>query len=493
MYYGGLHARINHLYDCNCDDCKNNAGHIHLAAGDNPFKAVLTAAKNALKHLFSKGSYSPEDLDDKEYKKLIDETYNVFNRAIADNDIPDRMRQVLESDAFLFGGLKAHAQLSEAFSLIKDGKIKSWSEIEHEFDKLNDTYNRNWLQAEYNFAVNSAQQAANWANTDPDGRYNLQYRTALDEKVREEHAALEGITLPKEDNFWNHYYPPNGWNCRCTAVEVRKSKYEESDSEKAIEKGEAATSKIGKDGKNRLEIFRFNPGKEEKLFPPKHPYGKVKGAKIAQKSIEEIEQKKGFIPEKIKDYEKELNIKADPKIFEYLQKETPLYTEHPGGIKGTGAFYEPNKNYVHIPIDQRRKNSPWYAKAVVHHEYGHAIDWQLGIKESKEVKDLMDKYRKGLDFKKVDERLINFHKWGLKRMNYDLLEQVGACRDALMSLNTNYGRGHELSYWEIKGNKEAEFIAHAFENTFSGNKVFKKVMPELYKESAKLIKSFKPK
>lgn len=251
----------------------SNGLHFHnLAAGDKLFKEVLNAAKSALKHLFAMGSYSPEDLKKKEYRKLIDETYKVFERAIADNDIPDRMRQALESDAFLFGGLKAHAQLSEAFSMIKDGHIKSWSEIEHEFDKLNDTYNRYWLQAEYNFAVNASQQAANWANTDPDGRYNLQYRTALDEKVREEHAALEGITLPKEDEFWSKFYPPNGWNCRCTAVEVRKSKYAESDAEEAMKKGEAATSQIGKDGKNRLEIFRFNPGQEEKLFPPEHPY-----------------------------------------------------------------------------------------------------------------------------------------------------------------------------------------------------------------------------
>jgi len=120
--------------------------------------------------------------------------------------------------------------------------------------------------------VNASQQAANWANTDPDGRYNLQYRTALDEKVREQHQALEGITLPKENEFWDKFYPPNGWNCRCTVVEVRKSKYAESDAEEAMKKGEAATSQIGKDGKNRLEIFRFNPGKEEKLFPSKHPY-----------------------------------------------------------------------------------------------------------------------------------------------------------------------------------------------------------------------------
>lgn len=246
-----------------------------MAAGEKNtfFKDVLKAAENAFKHLHSKGSYKAGDITEEPYQKLIDETYKVFNSAIKDNDIPLEMMSALQSDAFLFGGLKTHAQLLEANSLLtKDGRVKSYRELEHEFTKLNVEYNQNYLEAEYQFAVNSAQMAANWAALDEDGRYNLQYRTASDDRVRPEHAELEGITLPKEDDFWLEYYPPNGWNCRCTVVEVRKSKYEESDSAKALESGEKATTKIGKDGKNRLEIFRFNPGKEEKLFPPKHPY-----------------------------------------------------------------------------------------------------------------------------------------------------------------------------------------------------------------------------
>ncbi len=260
-----------------------------MAAGEKNtfFKDVLKAAENAFKYLHSKGSYKAEDITEKPYQKLIDETYKVFNSAIKDNDIPPEMMSALQSDAFLFGGLKTHAQLLEANSLLtKDGRVKSFKELEHEFTKLNVEYNQNYLEAEYQFAVNSAQMAANWAALDEDGRYNLQYRTASDDRVRPEHAELEGITLPKEDDFWLEYYPPNGWNCRCTVVEVRKSKYEESDSAKALESGEKATTKIGKDGKNRLEIFRFNPGKEEKLFPPKHPYNKLKGAETVKDNLD---------------------------------------------------------------------------------------------------------------------------------------------------------------------------------------------------------------
>lgn len=50
--------------------------------------------------------------------------------------------------------------------------------------------------------------------------WGYKYVTTGDERVREEHAVLEGVTLPKDDPFWKRYYPPNGWSCRCQVIPV---------------------------------------------------------------------------------------------------------------------------------------------------------------------------------------------------------------------------------------------------------------------------------
>lgn len=48
--------------------------------------------------------------------------------------------------------------------------------------------------------------------------WGYKYVTVGDVRVRPEHARLEGVTLPKDDPFWQRYYPPNGWSCRCQAI-----------------------------------------------------------------------------------------------------------------------------------------------------------------------------------------------------------------------------------------------------------------------------------
>ncbi|MBS1535324.1 MAG: hypothetical protein JST78_09620 [Bacteroidetes bacterium] len=299
-----MHLSVQSIYDCQCDECVELPKQLNLALGDK-FKSVLKAGEKAFKKLHSNGKYNADDLKtEKEYQDLIKETFKAFDMAITDNDMPEGMTRALQSDAFLFGQLKTHAQLFEASKLLlkDDGTLKTYSELSNDFNKLNVQYNETYLNSEYQFAVSSSQMAAKWSDLGSEDRYYLQYRTAKDERVRASHQVLADITLPKTDSFWISYYPPNGWNCRCTAIEVLQSKYTASDSVDSINKGEAATTQIDKNGKNRLEMFRFNPGAQKIVFPPKHPYHKVAGSnalKMQKESPSTINLKdfiKGDIP-----------------------------------------------------------------------------------------------------------------------------------------------------------------------------------------------------
>ncbi len=207
---------------------------------------------------------------------MVRETYRIIRKAmdkgVADNVIPAAMARKLDNSAFLFSGFKTAQELKEASLLLreKDGTVKGFSRFLTDIRRIDANYNVRYLEAEYNFAVSSAQMAASWAEVSQDGdRYNLQYRTAGDDHVREEHRALNDVTLPPSNDFWRYYYPPNDWNCRCTAVQVLKGKYPTSDDKQAIQAGDRMTDTPKK------RIFRFNPGIDGQLFPPKHPYYKL--------------------------------------------------------------------------------------------------------------------------------------------------------------------------------------------------------------------------
>lgn len=181
----------------------------------------------------------------------------------------EAMRRRLTRSNYIFSGMKAFHELHEAFPSLLDenGNRKPFEQFLNDVQSINATYNSNYLRAEYNFVAGSAEMAARWESFMEDGdRYNLQYRTQRDDKVRPEHAALDRVTLPMSDSFWEEFYPPNGWNCRCTVVQVRKSKYPATSHDEAMRLGDEALQR------DTNGIFRFNAGKEQKSVPDYNPY-----------------------------------------------------------------------------------------------------------------------------------------------------------------------------------------------------------------------------
>lgn len=197
----------------------------------------------------------------------------------------------------------------------------------------------------------------------------------------------------------------------------------------------------------------------------------------------------------------------------------------------TGSYSSFFGDLVHIAGKKRGKSSPWECKSVIYHEYGHCIDAQRGLWQdakliamrNAQIKMLKKKGEYTLYERKwnhesggwyyertkqtmtmveyIDKKLVAltekiawmgddvFIKRGITKA--DVIEQIGSTRDTIKSLVVKYGSGHSTSYFRKTRMKETEYLAHAFENAFLGNRVFQKYLPDIYAEMVAYIRALK--
>lgn len=98
------------------------------------------------------------------------------------------------------------------------------------------------------------------ANRDPavdEILWGYEYVTVGDDRVRPTHRALEGYRAPKGDPIWKSIFPPNGFNCRCTAIEIYQDDRlaDPTDFPPAVDTGGGMMAQPGPD-----EGWDFDPG-----------------------------------------------------------------------------------------------------------------------------------------------------------------------------------------------------------------------------------------
>lgn len=216
-----------------------------------------------LKALFE-GALASGDIDpitaDYTAHKLMEAVYDGFGKSFGEIDYntPDfNMLKALEKNVFSFSGAKNYHQLRELGTLLKDGdKVRTFEQFRSAALPVLNQFNNAWLRTEYNTAIGSAQMASLWVDFQAGGADSLlQYQTAGDERVRTTHAAIDRTIKPISDKWWDTYYPPNGWNCRCDAVQLNNGTVTASPEYPEIPR-----------------MFQVNLAKQDLVFPPSHPY-----------------------------------------------------------------------------------------------------------------------------------------------------------------------------------------------------------------------------
>lgn len=261
-----IDSEIKMLYKHKCDTTcadKHNWKPVNAVSGDKIWNRVSKE--------IHEGKIKPGQIDQELYLWIASELFKGVTSGFGGdfNDFytnePDRvMLANLEKNVHVFSAFKTYHELREATNALVDdkGMIRPFSEFQASIKTINEKYNKNWLQTEYNQAVASSQMASNWVDIQANAQTMplLQYRTAGDSNVRASHDKLDGIIKPVNDSFWDSYYPPNDWGCRCEVVQISKGKITETQS---LQIPELKTQ------------FDNNSAKKGVVFPKSHPYFKV--------------------------------------------------------------------------------------------------------------------------------------------------------------------------------------------------------------------------
>jgi len=198
---------------------------------------------------------------------LIKSIYRIFGGSLGELEFGSQdynMVKALKDNIYIFSGAKTFQQVKEMSSyLTEEGRVLSFNDFKKKALSVFEDYNSNFLKTEYNTAISQSQAASQWLDIEKnkDILPYLQYQTVSDGRVRKSHQELDNIIRRVDDKFWNNYYPPNGWNCRCNVIQL--SEATETD------------IKGFKQPDDVPDLFMMNAGKDKVIFSDKHPYFKV--------------------------------------------------------------------------------------------------------------------------------------------------------------------------------------------------------------------------
>lgn len=178
-----------------------------------------------------------------------------------DYTTPDRkMLNDMEKNIYFFSCAKQYHEVVELNEALKDGdKVLTFNEFKNKAFEINEKFNVTHLNAEWQHAIGSSQMARRWLDIQEAKETHpyLRYDTIGDDRVRQSHRELEGVTKPIDDSFWDAWFPPNDWNCRCDVEQLTSGK--ETDNSKIVTPTDVP------------DMFKVNTAKLGVVYPPKHP------------------------------------------------------------------------------------------------------------------------------------------------------------------------------------------------------------------------------
>lgn len=218
----------------------------------------------------------PHELSAFTYSELMTFVESGFGKL--DSVFKTAKMELYQGNVSAFSGAKTFQEVKDLtnFTFNPDGSKRPFKEFKEFASGVSDKYNKVWLKTEQDTAFGVTQGADQWIDIEKEKELfpMLQYQTANDERVRDEHAAWDGIIKPVDSSFWDTRMPPNAFRCRCLVVKLSEGKNTNLDKHLKEYNKNNPDAKV-KSLTNPSKQFNVNPGKVDYIFDPKkHPYFK---------------------------------------------------------------------------------------------------------------------------------------------------------------------------------------------------------------------------
>ena len=189
----------------------------------------------------------------------------------------------------------------------------------------------------------------------------------------------------------------------------------------------------------------------------------------------------------------------DLSIFNHFKKIQKLNIKkvranHTGGIISMDKRTIPhitNTVYIHESGHFVADSRGWIIRGIFRGEKDRAAK-PLEQIFSKWKKDILNKSNIKKYFDEINSLSYESFETIGKKLGYTnsriFLDDMGSLKDTFGALTKErIGGGHGVSYYKKVNKQWHEFIAHAYENRFQGNKLFKSMYPEMYDDMIKMV------
>lgn len=199
---------------------------------------------------------------------------------IAGFNTPDSLAyQLMEYNLFEFSASKTEARLAAMMDLLFDqdkNEIRSESDFKKLANERTSNLNQNYLTTEYNLSIAVGQNSAAYhrflSEKDTVTSF-VQYQSAGDSKVRDEHRKLDGKIFNLSDREAMKLFPPNGHGCRCEFIQ-----YNRTPKEGEVMSGKTAQEMLNAEKAKWSESqFNINRGDLKEVFTKSQFYSDIKG------------------------------------------------------------------------------------------------------------------------------------------------------------------------------------------------------------------------